>query len=199
MIELFLKGGPLLYPIFFCSILALGIFLERLWVFAKVRKGAQEIAREVEKHLLKGERDEAVALCRGSRNPLARIVLTAMKLAGKPRDRIKQEVEEVGELETVVVNRYLGLLSTIATISPLLGLLGTVIGMIQAFNVIAVQGVGTPATLGVGISQALITTAAGLSVAIPAILLHRYLASRAGLLIVEIEEHSLHIVNLVSQ
>jgi len=199
MIELFLKGGPLLYPIFFCSILALGIFLERLWVFAKVRKGAQELAREVEKHLLKGEREEAVNLCRNSRNPLARIVLTAMKLAGKPRERIKQEVEEVGELETVVVNRYLGLLSTIATISPLLGLLGTVIGMIKAFNVIAIQGVGTPATLGVGISQALITTAAGLSVAIPAILLHRYLASRAGLLIVEIEEHSLHIVNLVSQ
>lgn len=199
MIELFLKGGPLLYPIFFCSILALGIFLERLWVFAKVRKGAQELAREVEKHLLKGEREEAVNLCRNSRNPLARIVMTAMKLAGKPRDRIKQEVEEIGELETVVVNRYLGLLSTIATISPLLGLLGTVIGMIKAFNVIAIQGVGTPATLGVGISQALITTAAGLSVAIPAILLHRYLASRAGLLIVEIEEHSLHIVNLVSQ
>ena len=74
MIELFLKGGPLLYPIFFCSILALGIFLERLWVFAKVRKGAQKLAREVEKHLLKGEREEAVALCRNSRNPLARIV-----------------------------------------------------------------------------------------------------------------------------
>ena len=123
--------------------------MERLWVFAKVRKGAQELAREVEKYLLKGEREEAAALCRNSRNPLARIVLTAMKLAGKPRDRIKQEVEEVGELETVVINRYLGLLSTIATISPLLGLLGTVIGMIQAFNVIAVQGVGTPATLGV--------------------------------------------------
>jgi biopolymer transport protein ExbB len=71
--------------------------------------------------------------------------------------------------------------------------------MIQAFNVIAVEGAGTPATLGVGISQALITTAAGLSVAIPTILLHRYLVSRAGLLIVEIEEHSLHIVNLITR
>jgi biopolymer transport protein ExbB len=198
MIELFLKGGPLLYPIFFCSILALGIFLERLWVFSKVRRGAQALANEVEKLLLKGEREEAITLCRNSTNPLARILLTAMKLAGNSRERIKQEVEEVGSLETVVVNRYLGLLSTIATISPLLGLLGTVIGMIQAFNVISVQGVGTPATLGGGISQALITTAAGLSVAIPAILLHRYLTSRAGLLIVEIEEHSLHIVNIVS-
>jgi biopolymer transport protein ExbB len=199
MIEFFLKGGPLLYPIFFCSILALGIFFERLWVFAKVRKGAQELVNEVEKHLLKGELEEAISLCQNSRNPLARILLTAMKLAGKPRDLIKQEVEEVGALETVVVNRYLGLLSTIATISPLLGLLGTVIGMIQAFNVIAVHGVGTPATLGGGISQALITTAAGLSVAIPAILLHRYLVSRSGLLIVEIEEHSLHILNIVSK
>ena len=199
MIELFVKGGPLLYPIFFCSILALGIFFERLWVFSKVRKGAKELVSEVEKHLLKGEQEEAIILCKSSRNPLARILLTAMKLEGNPRDRIKQEVEEIGALETVVVNRYLGLLSTIATITPLLGLLGTVIGMIQAFNVIAFHGVGTPATLGGGISQALITTAAGLSVAIPAILLHRYLASRAGLVIVEIEEHSLHIVNLVAK
>ncbi|MBN2429789.1 MAG: MotA/TolQ/ExbB proton channel family protein [Deltaproteobacteria bacterium] len=199
MIEFFIKGGPLLYPIVFCSILALGIFLERLWVFARVRRGAQELAKKVENHLFKDEKAEAIALCEVSKNPLGRIILTALNLAGKPRDRIKQEVEEIGELETLVVNRYLGLLSTIATISPLLGLLGTVIGMIQAFNVIAVQGVGTPATLGVGISQALITTAAGLSVAIPAILLHRYLASRAGLLIVEIEEHSLHIVNIISK
>lgn len=199
MAELFLKGGPLLYPIVFCSILALGIFLERLWFFFKVRSGANDLADKVKDHLLNDERTQAVALCESSKNPLGRILLTALNLAGKPRERIKQEVVEVGELETLVVNRYLGLLSTIATISPLLGLLGTVIGMIEAFNVIAVQGVGTPASLGGGISQALITTAAGLSVAIPAILLHRYLASRAGLLVVEIEEHSLHIVNLISQ
>lgn len=197
MLELFIKGGPLLYPILLCSILALGIFLERLWVFTRVRRGAQKLTGDVERCLLKGEREEAIRLCNSSRNPIARILLTALKLAGSPRERIKQEVEEVGSLQTVVINRYLGLLSTIATISPLLGLLGTVIGMIQAFNAIMIQGVGTPATLGGGISQALITTAAGLSVAIPAILLHRYLTSRAGLLIAEIEEHSLHIVNLL--
>jgi biopolymer transport protein ExbB len=199
MIELFLRGGPLLYLIVFCSILALGIFFERLWFFARTRRGAQNLAGKVESHLRQDERNQAMALCEMSRNPLGRIIRTALSLAGKPRDRIKQEVMEVGELETLVVNRYLGLLSTIATISPLLGLLGTVIGMIQAFNAIAVEGVGTPATLGVGISQALITTAAGLSVAIPTILLHRYLVSRAALLIVEIEEHSLHIVNLISK
>jgi biopolymer transport protein ExbB len=106
-------------------------------------------------------------------------------------------VEEVGGREAAPLERYLGLLGTIATLSPLLGLLGTVLGMIQAFNVIATQGVGTPATLGGGISQALITTAAGLSVAIPTLLLHKYLSSRADRLILEMEEYSLHVVDLL--
>jgi biopolymer transport protein ExbB len=88
-------------------------------------------------------------------------------------------------------------MATIANISPLLGLLGTVWGMIEAFNVIALQGVGTPATLGGGISQALITTAAGLTVAIPTILGHRYLTSRADRITLEMEEYSLHLVDVL--
>ena len=107
--------------------------------------------------------------------------------------------EEVGERESVSLQRYLGLLGTIANISPLLGLLGTVLGMIDAFNVIATEGVGTPATLGGGISQALITTAAGLSVAVPMILVHRYLTSRADLTTLEREESTIRIVDLVGE
>ncbi|MBN1142512.1 MAG: MotA/TolQ/ExbB proton channel family protein [Deltaproteobacteria bacterium] len=199
MMEIFDKGGPLLYVIAFCSVLAVGIFLERLWVFSRVRREYQLLAGRIDNLVSKGERSEAETLCLGSQNPLARIYLAALKSFGKSRDQLKQEVEEVGSREAVFVNRYLGLLSTIATLSPLLGLLGTVLGMIQAFNVIAVQGVGTPATLGGGISQALLTTAAGLSVAIPVILLHRYLSSRAALITLEMEEHSMHLVNLLSR
>jgi biopolymer transport protein ExbB len=95
------------------------------------------------------------------------------------------------------LEKYLGLMGTIATIAPLLGLLGTVFGMIEAFTVIAVQGAGTPATLGGGISEALITTAAGLSVAIPTILLHKYLTSRVERIALELEEYSLRLVDLL--
>jgi biopolymer transport protein ExbB len=108
-------------------------------------------------------------------------------------------VEEVGGREAAPLERYLGLLGTIATISPLLGLLGTVLGMIEAFTVLAVQGGGTPATLGGGISKALITTAAGLTVAIPTILLHKYLTSRVDRMVLEMEEYSLHLVDLLGE
>jgi len=199
MLEIFHKGGPLMYPILFCSVLALAIFLERLWTFFRVRRGTVALLREVEGLVHKNHIDEAVIICQRSGTPLARIFIAALRSSGRPREQIKTIVEEVGGREMAPLERYLGLLGTIATIAPLLGLLGTVVGMIEAFNVIASQGVGTPATLGGGISQALITTAAGLSVAIPTILLHKYLSSRADRLLLEMEEYSLHIVDLLGR
>jgi biopolymer transport protein ExbB len=197
MLEIFHKGGPLMYPILFCSVLALGIFLERIWTYFRVRRGTLALLREVESLVHKNRLDEAILICQRSGIPLARIFIAALRSSGRPREQIKTVVEEVGGREAAPLERYLGLLGTIATLSPLLGLLGTVLGMIQAFNVIAAQGVGTPATLGGGISQALITTAAGLSVAIPTLLLHKYLSSRADRLILEMEEYSLHVVDLL--
>lgn len=199
MAEFFRQGGPLMYPILGCSILALAIFAERLWTFGRIRKGTESLLREVESLALKERHDEAIRVCQQVDSPMARIFLAALRSAGRSRDHIKTVVEEVGTREVAFLERYLGLLGTIATISPLLGLLGTVIGMIQAFNVIAAVGVGTPATLGGGISQALITTAAGMSVAIPAILLHRYLTSRADRIVLEMEEFSLHITDLLGE
>jgi biopolymer transport protein ExbB len=197
MLEIFHKGGPLMYPIIFCSVLALGIFFERSWTYFRVRRGTLALLREVESLVHKDRLDEAIIICQRSGIPLARIFIAALRSSGRPREQIKTVVEEVGGREAAPLERYLGLLGTIATLSPLLGLLGTVLGMIQAFNVIATQGVGTPATLGGGISQALITTAAGLSVAIPTLLLHKYLSSRADRLILEMEEYSLHVVDLL--
>jgi biopolymer transport protein ExbB len=199
MLEIFHKGGPVMYPILFCSVLALGIFFERLWMYFKVRRGILALLREVEGLLHKHRIDEAIIICQRSGTPLSRIFIAALRSFGRPREQLKTVVEEVGSREAAPLERYLGLLGTIATIAPLLGLLGTVFGMIQAFNVIAAQGAGTPATLGGGISEALITTAAGLSVAIPTILLHKYLSSRADRLILEMEEYSLHIVDLLER
>jgi biopolymer transport protein ExbB len=197
MLEIFHKGGPVMYPILFCSVLAMGIFFERLWTYFKVRRGTLVLLREVESLVHKNRIDEAIIICQRSGTPLSRIFIAALRSSGRPREQLKTVVEEVGGREAAPLERYLGLLGTIATLSPLLGLLGTVLGMIQAFNIIAAQGVGTPATLGGGISQALITTAAGLAVAIPTILLHKYLSSRADRLILEMEEYSLHVVDLL--
>ena len=197
MLEIFQKGGPLMYPILFCSVLGLAIFLERVWTFHRFRRGCEELIREVASLLGAQRLAEAVAACQRTDTPLGRVVFAALRAAGRPRTQIKEVTEEAGRREAAPLERYLGLLGTIASLSPLLGLLGTVLGMIQAFNVIATQGVGTPATLGGGISQALITTAAGLAVAIPTILLHKYLSGRLDRLLLEMEGWSLQIVDLL--
>jgi biopolymer transport protein ExbB len=197
MLEIFQKGGPLMYPILLCSVLALAIFFERLWSFFRMTRGSRELVTEVEDLVHKKRIDEAVVVCQRLGTPLARILLGALRTSGRSREQIKTVVDEIGGRESAAFERYLGLLGTIATISPLLGLLGTVLGMIRAFTVIATQGMGTPASLGGGISEALITTAAGLSVAIPTILLHKYLTARLDRLIIGMEESSMRLVDLL--
>ncbi len=171
MIDIFLKGGPLMYPILFCSVIGWAIFLERLKTFFKIRRAINPLMLQVKKFLATDETVEAAAFCETQGGSLAKILLVVLQNKGAERGKIKALAEEVGERESVALQRYLGLLGTIANIAPLLGLLGTVLGMIEAFNVIATEGVGTPMTLGGGISEALITTAAGLSVAVPMILI----------------------------
>lgn len=197
MIEFFERGGPLMYPILLCSVIGWAVFLERLRAYRKIRLGLRPLLVEIERLLSKERPSEAIACCQESGSPLARILSVAISHAGGSRSQIKTLAEEVGDRESIALQRYLGLLGTIANISPLLGLLGTVLGMIEAFNVIATQGVGTPATLGGGISEALITTAAGLSVAVPMILAHRYLSSRAERLTLELEEYTMKVVDMV--
>jgi len=196
MFEIFQKGGPLMYPILLCSVLVVAIFFERITTLTRVHRGALDLLRQVEIHLAAHRLEEAVSLCRQAGTPLSRIFLVALARFKQPRERIKEAVEEVGNRESALLERYLGFLATIANISPLLGLLGTVLGMIKAFTVISVEGVGTPATLGGGISEALITTAAGLSVAIPALLIHKFLTSRVDRILLEMEQYSIHLVDL---
>ena len=199
MIEIFLKGGPLMYPILICSVIGWAIFLERLRTFYLTRRAIVPLRSEVASFLQADKPANAISFCQSQRTPFAKILLVVLTNRGAEREKIKVLAEEIGERESVALQRYLGLLGTIANIAPLLGLLGTVLGMIEAFNVIAAQGVGTPSTLGGGISEALITTAAGLSVAVPMILLHRYLTSRADQITLELEESTMQIVDLVGE
>ncbi len=195
MFELFQKGGPLMWPILFCSVLALAIFLERLWNYHKFQQNNDDLITEVDSLIADQKLEQASVACQRYGNPLSRVYVTAIRLAGRSREQIKAVVEEAGSREIASLERYLGLLGTIATITPLLGLLGTVLGMIRAFTVISLEGVGTPATLGGGISEALITTAAGLTVAIPTILLHKYLTGRVDRISLDLEVRSLKVVD----
>jgi biopolymer transport protein ExbB len=199
MLDFFVRGGPLMYVILVCSVIGWAIFLERIFAFVKVRRNLLTLKRKVADFLHTGDIEAATDFCTLNKSPLARILLVVLKNSGSPRSYLKSLAEEVGEREAVALQRYLGLLGTIANITPLLGLLGTVIGMIKAFNVIATQGMGTPASLGGGISEALITTAAGLTVAVPMILLHRYLSSRSERLVLDLEEATMQIVDLVEE
>jgi biopolymer transport protein ExbB len=199
MIEIFLKGGPLMYPILICSVIGWAIFLERVRTFFVIRRSIIPLTRQTIDLIQAGKTIDAISLCKANASSLAKILLVVLGKTGAERTVIKSMAEEVGEREAVALHRYLGLLGTIANIAPLLGLLGTVLGMIDAFNVIATQGVGTPTTLGGGISEALITTAAGLTVAVPMILLHRYLTSRAEHITLQLEEATMQVVDLVGK
>jgi len=197
MIDFFIRGGPLMYPILLCSVIGWAIFMERIVAFINVRRDLAPLQKEIHNYLQMDTAEKAVELCEQKKSPLAKILLVVLKNRGSQRSYLKSLAEEVGEREAVALQRYLGLLGTIANITPLLGLLGTVLGMIKAFNVIATEGMGTPATLGGGISEALITTAAGLTIAVPMILLHRYLSSRSERLVLELEEATMQVIDLV--
>jgi len=187
LLQLFRQGGPLMWPILGCSILGLAFFFERLVHYVTVERQGRRLARQVVPLLHDGEVAAALSACRSEETPLSRIYLRLLERRGQSLDTLRAEAGDAAARETVLLERYLGLLSTLATLSPLLGLLGTVLGMIQAFQVIASAGVGTPQTLGGGISMALITTAAGLSVAIPLLLLHRYLSGRLDRLLLVLD------------
>jgi len=162
MYDLFLKGGILMYPIAFCSIVALGVFLERLWSLRKKKVIPQEFLMEIVDMVAKGKIREAITYCKRSDASIAHIAYAGIENYGKRRELIKERMEEVGKREVANLERYINVIGTIAGVAPLLGLLGTVSGMIKSFNVISLQGVADPSSLAGGISEALITTAAGL-------------------------------------
>ena len=199
MYDLVVKGGVLMIPIALCSIIALAIFLERLWSLRRSRVIPRDFLIEIEDLIRREKIPEAITRCRKDNSSMANIILAGIRNFGKRREIVKESIEEIGRREAATLERYINVVGTIAAIAPLLGLLGTVFGMIKAFNVISIQGVGNPSSLAGGISEALITTAAGLVVAIPTFVLYRYLANKADALIVEMEEHSIRMVDLLKQ
>lgn len=197
MIDLILKGGVAMYPIILCSIVVLAVVMERLWVLRRNRVIPGEFIQNLENLISQKKISEAVFLCQGNHSSIARVIFAGLKNAGKGLWLVKESIEERGIREAVVLEKRVAILSTIATLGPLLGLFGTVSGVIKSFNAISIHGSNDPMLLAGGIAEALVATASGLAVAIPALICHRFLKDKANALIFDMEEYSIKIVELL--
>lgn len=197
MLELIQAGGWLMVPIIALSVVALAIVLERLWVLRRSRIMPDGLIGSIRQLHRQGQlTPECLAELREG-SPLGRILMAGLVNRHHSREVMKEAIEAAGRQVIVTLERYLDTLGTIAAVEPLLGLLGTVLGMIQVFGEIVYAGMGQGARLAGGISVALITTAAGLMVSIPALMFHRYFVSKVNSLAVGMEEQAFKLVEVI--
>lgn len=194
MFEIVKSGGWLMLPIILCSVIAAAIILERLWTLQKRRVLPRDLTAEVWSWVKSNQLNNKHIQTLHDSSPLGQILAAGLANREREHEVMKESIQDTGRHVVHELERYLNSLGTIAAISPLLGLLGTVFGMIQVFSAITTHGVGNPAVLADGIAVALITTAAGLSVAIPALIGYRYLRGRVDELVVEMEKEAIKLV-----
>ncbi|MEA1940310.1 MAG: MotA/TolQ/ExbB proton channel family protein [Candidatus Caldatribacteriota bacterium] len=197
-VEIFEKGGILMYPIFICSLIAITIFFERMFYLKSIKTKSKRFVVRLNNLVRNGNISLAISACRKSPTPISQIMLAGLMKYGLSRKEIKEAIEDSANQEIPILEKGLSTLSTIGNITPLLGLLGTVFGMIKAFNVIAIMGVGKPEALAGGISEALLTTAFGLSIAIPTIVVFNYLTIRVDKLVRGMEMSCVDLVDLLT-
>lgn len=198
MFEFLKSGGPLMIPIGLCSVVGLAAFLERLWALRQWRVLPRSLRVAVMDLVRQGRFEDALIACRQSESPWGRVAEAVLRGRGRARADVKELAEEVGRREAAELERYSGIVGIVAAIAPLLGLLGTVWGMILTFRVIEEGGIGQVGQLAGGISTALVTTFAGLSVGIPALMAHRWLLARVDDLLLDMEEAALELLDRVA-
>ena len=175
-------------PLLLCSLVSLTVIIERLfWGPTKSRVMPPQLMKDASSLLNAGRIEELTGLCRAGDSPLARILYAGLRNLHRPRPEIMEAMEIVGRKEALALQKNVSTLGAIAAVGPLLGLLGTVFGMISTFKVISEHGTGNPGLMAEGIAEALIATATGLAVAIPSLLFNRYFMQRARSLVVEME------------
>ncbi|MBE3577451.1 MAG: MotA/TolQ/ExbB proton channel family protein [Limnochordales bacterium] len=200
MLDIFVKGGPVMYALLACSIVSVAVIIERFWYLWRQRQPADELFEEVRETLAEGKVLEALQLAQQSDHPVANMLAEAIAHYDEGQEAIKESVERVGQEQVALLERGLPALDTIVTIAPLLGLLGTVTGIIKAFNVLgALQGVDDPFALSVGIAEALITTATGLTIAIPTLVFHRFLSSMVDGIVAQMNEKAEEILAMLAE
>jgi biopolymer transport protein ExbB len=197
MITIFTKGGYFIWPILICSIIALTVIIERFLTLQRKKFFPKDFINEVSSLIKTKSYEDIKVNCQKQNNILSRLIKTIINSKNQTKESIKTIVNEIGKREFELSERPLQVLSTIASISPLLGLLGTVSGMIKVFSVISVQGVGDPASLAAGINEALFTTVAGLVVAIPSFVFFKYYQSKLSVLAIITEEKINDFINLI--
>jgi biopolymer transport protein ExbB len=190
-------GGWLMLPIITCSVVASAIVLERFWSLQRKRVMPEFLMQQILRLHRDKKLDKADLKTLRESSPLGRILAAGLLNHRHSKEVMKESIEEVGRQVVLELERYLNTLGTIASITPLLGLLGTVIGMIKVFGAIVTAGVGNPGILAGGISEALITTATGLSVAIPSLMFHRYFMGLVEKLVVAMEEQALKLIEVI--
>jgi biopolymer transport protein ExbB len=188
MWEIVRAGGPFMVPIVICSIALVGIVLERLWTLQRKRVLPEELIKRVTQLADANQVNPKVIEALEKNSPLGRVLAAALANRNRGREIMMERVEDVGRHVVHELERFVNSVGTIASISPLLGLLGTVTGIIHAFTAVQMGGMGDPRALAGGISEALVCTAAGLTVAIPAYIAHRYLRGKVERIVVEMEK-----------
>ena len=199
MIDYIQKGGLLMWPILICSVIALAVFAERLFYFHRASIHVGEFLQGLANLIERRNFAEALHESAGTPGPVARVIHSAILRHDTPRAELREIVQEAGQLEVPKLERFLGVLATIAYLAPLLGLLGTVAGMIDAFGALTANGgYATVTQLSGGVYKSLLTTAAGLVVATPTFVGYSYLSSRVNTLMHEMERAGIEIVRLLS-
>lgn len=184
-----------MWPIILCSIGAAAIILERLWTLQDRRVLPPELTKKVWQLVETNQVNDKVIAALEQNSPLGRVLAAGLANRHRPREILMERLQDTGRHVIHELERFLNTLGTIAGVSPLLGLLGTVTGIIKAFNAIQAGGVGDPRALSGGIAEALITTAAGLIVAIPALIGYRYLRGRVDRVVVEMEKDAIQLAD----
>ena len=198
--RIFKEAGPLMYAIALCSVLVVTFFLERMVNLRRSRVIPKPFVKRFLGQLKSGEldREQALELCRENGSPVAQVFVGAVRKWGRPGVEVEQGVIDSGERATNGLRRYLRVFYGVATVGPLLGLMGTVLGMISTFNTIAKPDTQGHAELASGIAQALLNTAGGLAVAIPASILYVFFVSRVDRLVIDIDELAQQVANTIS-
>ncbi len=200
LLTLFADGGPMMYPLILCSLIALGVILAKAWTLWLAHKGTRSLLVEVEEVARAGKIDEAIQVASETPGPAAAILLAGLKRIKRKtlaEGEVERAVSTTGAIELGFLERGLVVLATVANVAPLMGFLGTVVGMILAFEAIELAGDVEPSLVAGGIKVALLTTATGLAIAIPVNIGYNYFVTRIDLLILDMERGTQQILNLV--
>ena len=202
MWDLIQKGGPVMYLIMILSVISLGIIIERLYNLNKAKIDSQKFMDEITNGLKRNKIIESIEMCNNTPGPIAHIIKAGILKHDRSKPEIKESIDEAAQLEVPLMEKHLPILATIAHIAPLLGLLGTVSGMIKAFQVrqnkAAAMAPVNPGDLAGGIWESLLATLAGLLVAIPTYVAYNYLVNQVDSLVYDMERSATDLVNLLS-